>query len=111
MSSFIKELLEIAKEIIPEADVAEIDRDANQIRLSIKAPHDPNRRNKRFQPMIIQLNPDSFRFGEFPDHVGDKLRVEFATFVRNKREQFNPRATKHREAPHTPEIWVFPPED
>jgi len=111
MSSFIEELLEIAKEIIPEADKTSINQATGEIRLSIKAEHDSNRRSKRFQPIIIQLNDSSFNLGKLPDHVGDKLRIKFASFIRNKREQFNPRTTEHRNKSHTPEIWVFPPED
>lgn len=108
----MQELLDIAKEIIPEADITEIDHNPNQIRLSCKAEKNHLRRHKRFQPIIIQLDDDSFpNFGKLPNHVGDKLRVEFTAFIRDKRSQFNPHTTKSSKQGHTPEIWVFSPED
>jgi len=111
MSSFIEELLEIAKKIIPEADKTSINYKTNEIKLSCKAERDPLRRHKRLQPIIIQIDIDCLPLRQIPDHVGDKMRVEFASFISNKRAQFNPRTTKHRDESHTPEIWIFPPED
>jgi len=109
----MEELRDIAKKIIPEADYADIIN--NSIRLSWKTNDDPERPNKRFQPVIIEiqydrLNPYGINSGELPDNVSPEIGKEFAAFVREKRAQFNPRTTKYTEEPHTPENWVFPPE-
>jgi len=112
-TSFMEELFKIAREIITEADVAEIEN--NIIRLSWKTNDDFNRPNKRFQPVIIEirndyLEPPTVNSSKFPEHASPKIRIEFATFIRDKRAQFNPRTTKNNEEFNAPERWIFVPE-
>jgi len=110
----MQELLEIAKEVIPEADKPTIK--GNLIRLSWKTNDDRLRKEKRFQPIIIEVQDDflppipGIQGFKFPEHVTPKIRVEFITFLRDKRSQFDPRVTENSNQSHTPEYWVFAPE-
>lgn len=113
MSLFMKELLDVAKDIIPEADIAETEN--NIIRLSWKTNDDPDRPNKRFQPVIIEIHDDFLSplrtsSGKLPENISPEIRKEFTSFVRNKRTQFKPRTTKNNQEPHAPDRWVFFPE-
>jgi len=109
MSAFMQELLEIALEVMPEADNHEIlPPPKRAMRLSWKTNDDPDRKNKRFQPVIIELN-EFFMQGDLPEHVPTKLREEFAAFVSHKLQQFNPRTTDSPHQSHTADHWIFPP--
>lgn len=109
----MQELINIAKEIIPEAD---IEMENNLLRLSWKTNDDPDRPEKRYQPIIIEIHEELLDFilrinsGKFPQHVSPELRKEFSSFLRYKRSQFNPCTTENLNKSHTPEYWVFSPE-
>ena len=79
------------------------------IRASWKTPHDPLRKSKRFQPIIIQLHED-FRTSELAERPFLEIRKKFASFIRNKCSQFIPHTTDSHHQGHTPEVWIFPPE-
>ena len=104
----MQQFIDIIKTEFPEVDdicVSEGTRKA--VRISWKTNDDDSRKNKRCQPIIIQLNEDF----DFTGDLGDKLSKEFAAFIRNKRANFKIRTTNDRNETPTPEYWIFPPED
>ena len=103
-------LLDIVHQEIPEAEIKPFDYGVEKsIRVSIKAPYDPERPSKRFQPIIITLHED-FVTSEFSKRPFSEIRKKFTSFIKNKRAKFNPRTTQHANEPHTADYWVFPDE-
>ncbi len=103
-------LLYIVRQEIPEAETKLIDDGVEKsIRVSIKAPHDPERPSKKLQPIIIKLHED-FATSEFSKRPFSEIRKKFTSFIKNKRAKFNPRTTQHANEPHTADYWVFPNE-
>ena len=104
----LQKLVEIIKSEIPEADEIEIAKEPRKaIRVSWATNDDESRPNKRFQPVVIKL----YKGLKLPADFGDELCKKFATFIRNKRRNFKPRTTENRQESHTPDYWIFPPED
>lgn len=110
MSAFLRELLEITKTMFPGADQAEIlPLPKRALRISWKTHDDPDRPNKRYQPIIIELHPDFLAAAPLPDHVNAAVNREFTAFLSSQRAQFKPRTTESPKHPHTPDHWTFRP--
>lgn len=107
-TEIMEKLLDIVRQKIPEAE-SNLSDDGKLIRVSIKAPHDPDRLFKRFQPIIIKLHED-FATSEFSKRPFSEISKEFASFIKNKRAKFNPRTTHDSYETHTADFWVFPNE-
>lgn len=80
-----------------------------RIRASWKAPCDPLRKSKRFQPIIIQLHED-FSASELAERPFLEINKVFAAFIRKKCDKFIPRTTDSSNESHTADYWIFPPE-
>lgn len=110
MSTFLQELLDIALVVMPEVDQHEFaEAPRRGFRLSWKTHDDPHRPSKRVQPIVVELHQD-FLDGGTPKHVSPEIAEKFASFIRDKRAQFRPKATERAEQTPTPERWTFPPE-
>ena len=104
----MQQFIDIIKSEMPEVDKIEIaEYPIKAIKLSWKTNDDESRLSKRVHPIVIK----SFDGIDFSSNVGDEICIKFTAFIRNKRANFKPRTTKNTQESHTPEYWIFPPED
>lgn len=110
-NEILSQLLDTALAELPKTAEVELSPPGTnmRIRASWKAPYDPSRKSKRFQPVIIQLHED-FSTSELAERPFLEINKVFAAFIRKKCEEFIPRTTNNPYESPTADYWIFPPE-